>query len=417
MTAARAALWISTAALAVVPTLRAQEPTIEAIRRPDVQAALERVRATETRTIEEQISLCRIPAPPFDEAERAEAFRDRLAAIGLERVRIDAEGNAIGERPGSGGGPTVVLSAHLDTVFPEGTDVEVVQDGSVLRGPGIADDCRGLAVVLAVARTVVEAGLSTPGDLIFVGTVGEEGRGDLRGVRHLFERELAGRVDRFVSVDGAGLDLTKDAVGSRRYETIFRGPGGHSWGDFGLPSPIHALGRAIAAIAALEVPVTPKTTFNVGAVEGGTSVNSIAHEARMLVDLRSVDADTLAELDERFRAAVEDAVAAENADRAEGRVEVAFESIGVRPAGAQPDDAPIVELAIETAAALGFAPELNAGSTDANLPLSLGIPAVTIDGGGRSDGSHSPEEWFDVTDSHLGTQWALLYTLRLAGLP
>lgn len=412
----RAALWISTAALAAAAPLHAQEATIDLAQRPDVREALDAIRESEPRTIDEQIAICRIPAPPFSETERAEAYRERLAAIGLERVRIDAEGNVLGERPGSGDGPTVVLSAHLDTVFPEGTDVEVRREGPVLHGAGIADDCRGLAVVLAVARGLAGSGLETRGDVVFVGTVGEEGRGDLRGVRHLFETELEGRVDAFLSVDGAGLDLTRSAVGSHRYDVVFRGPGGHSWGDFGLPSPIHALGRAIDALARIDVVADPKTTFNVGVVEGGTSVNSIAHEARMVVDLRSLDADTLAALDARFQAAVRDAVAAENEGRSEGAVEVDFEPIGLRPAGSQPDDAPIVVAGIETAAALGFQPELQAGSTDANLPISLGIPAVTIDGGGRSEGAHSPGEWFDVTDSHLGTQWALLYVLALAGL-
>lgn len=385
--------------------------------RPDVRRALETLRETEPRTLEEQIALCEIPAPPFAEAERAAAYRDRLAAIGLERVRIDAEGNVVAERPGTGAGPTVVLSAHLDTVFPEGTDVTVRREGSVLHGPGIGDDCRGLAVLLAVARALDETAIETRGDLLFVGTVGEEGRGDLRGVRHLFEEELAGRVDAFVSIDGSGLDVTKDAVGSHRYEVTFRGPGGHSWGDFGLASPIHALGRAVAATTSLEVDDDPKTTFNVGTIEGGTSVNSIAFEARMRVDLRSLDADTLDALDERFHRAVEEAVDAENADAAEGRIEVDFESIGVRPAGSQPDDAPIVRAALSTASALGFRPDLQAGSTDSNVPISLDVPAVTIDGGGRSEGAHSPDEWFDVTDAHLGAQWALLLVLELAGVP
>ncbi len=403
--------------LAAASPSPAQEPVTDLADRPDVQRALEWLREAEPETVEEQIALCEIPAPPFGEDERAEAYRQRLEAIGLERVRIDAEGNVIAERPGAGDGPTVVLSAHLDTVFPEGTDVTVRREDGILHGPGIADDCRGLAIVLAVARALDTAGIETAGDLLFVGTVGEEGRGDLRGVRHLFEDELAGRVDAFVSIDGSGLDVTKDAVGSRRYEVVFRGPGGHSWGDFGLASPIHALGRAVAAMTALEVGDHPKTTFNVGSIEGGTSVNSIAFEARMRVDLRSVDADTLSSLDERFRRAVEVAVAEENSAVAEGEIEVEFVSIGIRPAGSQADDAPIVRAAVSSAAALGFTPDLQAGSTDSNLPISLGVPAVTIDGGGRSEGAHSPDEWFDPTDAHLGAQWALLFALELAGTP
>lgn len=383
---------------------------------PAVRRALDHLAESESRTIEEQIALCEIAAPPFQEAERAAAFRDLLAALGLEGPRIDAEGNVLAERPGEPGGPTVVLAAHLDTVFPPGTDVSVRREGAVLHGPGIADDCRGLAVVLAVARALVETDVESRGTVVFVGTVGEEGRGDLRGVRHLFAHEFAGRVGAFLSVDGGGLDLTKDAVGSHRYRVSYRGPGGHSYGDFGMPSPIHALGRAIARIADLEVPEDPKTTFNVGLLDGGTSVNSIAHEASMVVDLRSRDPASLEELDRRFRAAVDEALAAENARDPDVPLTVDVESVGVRPAGTQPDDAPIVRAGLEAAAALGFQPELRAGSTDANIPISLGIPAVTIDGGGESSGTHSLGERFDTTGSHVGTQWALLYVLALAGL-
>lgn len=385
--------------------------------RLEVRRALEYVRNTEGRTIEEQIALCEVPAPPFHEAERAAAFRDRMAALGLDRVRIDGEGNVLAERPGEPGHPTVVLSAHLDTVFPPGTDVSVTRAGSLLKGPGIADDCRGLAVVLAVARALQETGLPTLGTVVFVGTVGEEGRGDLRGVRHLFSEELSGRVDFFLSVDGGGLDLTKDAVGSHRYRVTYSGPGGHSYGDFGQPSPIHAIGRAIGRIADLEVPEVPKTTFNVGVIEGGTSINSIAFESSMLVDLRSLDPAVLDQIDERLRAAVAGALEEENARDPDRPLDVAIESVGVRPAGTQLADARIVRAGLAAAAAIGFEPELERGSTDANIPISLGIPAATIDGGGESSGVHSRAETFDVTDSHRGTQWALLYVLELAGIP
>ncbi|MDX1623024.1 MAG: M20/M25/M40 family metallo-hydrolase [Gemmatimonadota bacterium] len=383
---------------------------------PAVRRALEHVAETEERTISEQIAICEIPAPPFGEAERAAAYRDHLAALGLERVRIDAEGNVIGERPGAGEGPTVVLSAHLDTVFPEGTDVTVEREGPVLKGPGIGDDCRGLAVLLAIVRALDFAGIETRGDLLFLGTVGEEGRGDLRGVRHLFTSEIGDRIDAFVSVDGGGLDLVKDAVGSHRYRVVYSGPGGHSYGDFGMPSPIHALGRAIARIAELEVPEHPKTTFNVGVIEGGTSINSVAYEGSMLVDLRSLDPAELADLDARFREAVEAGRAAESARDPDTPLAVEVENVGIRPAGTQPHDAPIVRAAVDAAEPLGFEPALKAASTDANIPISLGVPAITIDGGGESEGAHSLEETFDTTDSHLGSQWALLTAIHLAGL-
>jgi tripeptide aminopeptidase len=382
-----------------------------------VREALAYAARTEPRTIEEQISLCEIPAPPFKEAVRAEEYRRRMVELGLRNVRIDAEGNVIGERPGEPGGPVVVISGHLDTVFPEGTDVKVKREGTVLRGPGIGDDCRGLAVVLAVAEALDAAKVKTRGTILFVGTVGEEGQGNLRGVRHLFGKELKGRVDSFISVDGTGLDVTRDAVGSNRYRITYKGPGGHSYGAFGMPNPIHALGRAIAKVSEFQVPADPKVTFNVGVVEGGTSVNSIPFEGVMQVDMRSVDTTALARLDAQFRRAVQEALTEENARwRSETKLAVVVDTIGIRPAGRQADDAPIVRAAVEAGRALGFTPETGASSTDANIPINLGIPAVSIDGGGKGGGAHSLDEWFDTKDSHLGTQWALLLTAALAGV-
>ena len=384
---------------------------------PRVRQALEAVRASEAATIEEQIAICQIEAPPFREQRRAEDLKARFEALGLRNVRIDAEGNVIGERPGEPGEPVVLISGHLDTVFPEGTDVTVRREGNVLHGPGIGDDCRGLAILLAVARALDEAEIRTRGTILFVGTVGEEGAGNLRGVRHLFTEELRDRVDYFISVDGTGLGLTKDAVGSHRYTVTFRGPGGHSYGDFGVPNPMHALGRAIAKVSDFQVPTDPRVTFSVGIVRGGTSVNSIAAEAAMDVDMRSVDRGALEALDTRFRAAVQEALDEENARWERGeRLTVSIDTIGIRPAGAQPMDATIVQAAVASGQSLGFTPRAGASSTDANLPMSLGIPAVTIDGGGRGDGAHSLSEWFDTTDSHVGTQWALLFVLTLAGV-
>src|SRR5688572_5699741 len=231
-----------------------------------VKQALDAVRRNEPQIIEEQVRLCEIEAPPFKEEKRAAAYKAVFEKLGLTNVRIDGVGNVLGERVGTAPRPHLVFSAHLDTVFPEGTNLRTTREGSVIKGPGIADDCRGLAVVVGVIRALNEAGIKTPGTITFVGTVGEEGLGDLRGVKHLFNQELKGRVDRFVSVDGAGLGITHTAVGSRRYRIAFKGPGGHSYGAFGLANPIHALGRALAKIADQQVPREPKTTFNVGRI-------------------------------------------------------------------------------------------------------------------------------------------------------
>lgn len=403
-------------ALLAAATLAAQAPRVPD-QDPRVRQALEHVRATEAQTIEEQIDICQIEAPPFKEAVRAEDFRRRLEALGLRNVRIDSVGNVIAERPGQPGEPVVLISGHLDTVFPEGTDVTVRRDGTTLHGPGIGDDCRGLAILLAVARALEQADVQTRGTILFVGTVGEEGAGNLRGVRHLFGSELAGQVDYFISVDGTGIGLTKDAVGSHRYSVTYRGPGGHSYGDFGAPNPLHALGRAIAKIAEMRVPADPRVTFSVGIVEGGTSVNSIAMTGRMDVDMRSVDAGALDSLDARFQVAIREALDEENARWTQGeRLTMEIDTIGIRPAGAQPEDAVIVAAARAAGQSLGLEVPVGASSTDANIPISLGIPAVTIDGGGRGGGAHSLTEWFDTTDSHLGTQWALLFVLTLAGV-
>lgn len=380
-----------------------------------VQRALRYTRENEPSTLDEQVRLCEIPAPPFKEAPRAEAFRKALESAGLKNVRIDAAGNVVGERPGRSPRPNVVLSAHLDTVFPEGTAVRTSRAGSVVKGPGISDNCRGLAVVLGVLKALNESRVETPGTVTIVGTVGEEGLGDLRGVKHLFDRELKGRIDRFISVDGAGHGITYAAVGSRRYRITFKGPGGHSYGAFGMTNPIHALGRAIARIADLQVPADPKTTFNVGRVGGGTSVNSIPFEAWMEVDMRSVDGGALLALDGKLHQALDAALADEQKRWGNrGALSVERTLVGNRPAGRVSASAPIVEAATAATRAVGMAVSLEEGSTDSNYPISLGIPAITLDGGGSGQGSHSLEESFDSTDSWKGTARALLLAVTLA---
>jgi tripeptide aminopeptidase len=404
---------LSSAALIATAPLAAQSvPATNAT----VRRTLDRIKADNAWTLDQQQSICEIPAPPFKESVRGAEYKRRLEALGLT-VRIDSIGNVIAERRGTGSGPTVMIAGHLDTVFPEGTDVKVKRDGTKMAGPGIGDDCRGLAVVLSVARAFQMEKLATTGTVIFVGNVGEEGPGNLRGVRHLFDREYKGKIDYFISVDGTGLGVTSRAVGSNRYRVAYKGPGGHSYGAFGMPNPIHALGRAIAGIADIQVPTSPKATFNVGIIEGGTSVNTISPSGSMDVDLRSESAKALSDLDAKFQAAVRGAVTAENARWPSSRVRISLklDTIGIRPAGGQPDDAPIVRAAVAAGKALGFTAPTTASSTDANYPMSLGIPAITIDGGGDGQGAHATSESYDDGDKGwLGPQWAALIIATLA---
>jgi tripeptide aminopeptidase len=388
-----------------------------------VKAALELVKTDNAWTVDQQVSICEIPAPPFKETERGAEYKKRLEALGLRNVRVDREGNVIAERKGTGTGPTVVLAGHLDTVFPEGTDVKVKRVGARYLAPGISDDCRGLAVVLAVARAFEKANVQTTGTVYFIGNVGEEGPGNLRGMRHLFGTEMKGQIDYFISVDGTGLNIVHRGVGSNRYKITFKGPGGHSYGAFGLPNPIHAMGRAIAQIGDIQVPRSPKTTFNVGVVGGGTSVNSIPFEAAMEIDMRSESPDAVNAVDAQVRKIVAAAAAAENArwnidPTSASAVKVQIDTIGIRPANSvQTPATPIVATAIATARTLGFVPSAAASSTDANIPLSLGIPAITIDGGGRGGDAHALTEWYEDGDrGWLGPQWAALLVAALAGV-
>lgn len=382
---------------------------------PVVKAALEAARRNEPAAIEQEVSVCQIPAPPFHEEARGQELKRLFTGLGLRDVRIDKAGNVIGVRPGKAAHPNLVFSAHLDTVFPEGTKVTVTREGTVLKGPGIGDDCRGLAVMLSVIRSLNEAHVETPGTITFVADVGEEGLGDLRGMKELFGVTLKGQIDKFVSVDGTGLGIVNIGVGSFRYRVTFKGPGGHSYGAFGLANPIQAMGRAIAKIDAFEVPSQPKTTFNVGRVGGGTSVNAIPYEAWMEVDMRSADPAALKALDDKFNAAVKQAVEEENQRwKGRGAITVSPELVGIRPAGQTPRSSPIVETALAVSRALGVQEVLREGSTDANVPMNMGIPAITISGGGAGTGAHSLNETFDTKDSWQGTQRAVLLAVALA---
>ncbi len=407
--------------LAVMLTLGAvhaqEKPNAAAdlLKDPAVRAALDAAKASEPQAIEDEIRFCEVPAPSFMETARGEVLKQTFQQLGLQNVRVDKAGNVIGDRPGAAPRPQFVIAAHLDTVFPEGTDVKVKREGVLLRGPGIGDDCRGLAVLVSIIRALKQANVQTPGSITFVANVGEEGLGDLRGVKELFNATMKGRIDRFVSIDGTGLGITNIAVGSHRYRVTFKGPGGHSFGAFGLANPIDALGRAVAKIAEFQVPKQPKTTFNVGRVGGGTSVNSIPFDAWMEVDMRSSDPVALASVDASFHKAVDAAVVEENERWGTPRmITVTKDLVGDRPAGSTSEDAPIVQTAIAVNRALGFAAILGEGSTDSNMPMSLKIPAITIGAGGRGTGAHSLAEAFDTTDSWMGSQRAVLLTIALA---
>jgi acetylornithine deacetylase/succinyl-diaminopimelate desuccinylase-like protein len=382
---------------------------------PSVRSALESAKATEPQTIAQQIQFCEVPAPPFQESARGLVVRRAFEELRLKNVRVDRVGNVLADRPGLSGNPRLVVAAHLDTVFPEGTDVKVRRDGARLSGPGIGDNCRGLAVLVAIARSMDRGQVQTQGSVTFVANVGEEGLGDLRGVKELFGGDRTTQIDRFVTIDNAGISITNRAVGSLRYRVTFKGPGGHSFGAFGLANPANALGRAIAKIADFQVPSQPRTTFNVGRIGGGTSVNAIPFESWMEVDLRSSEPGPLAELDTKLRRAVAAAVAEENA-RWGGQPSVTsvIDLVGDRPAGFTSATSPIVETAQAVARELGLVASLSEGSTDANVPMSRRIPAIAIGAGGLSDDSHAPQESFDTTDSWKGTANAVLLTIALA---
>jgi len=387
---------------------------------PHVARALRFFETHADAITEEHIRICTIPASPFGEQERAEYLSRKFSELGLTEVEIDEEGNCLGLLEGSSRSPLIVVSAHLDTVFSKDTNFNVTRRDNKLFAPGIADDGCGLAALLALAQAIQSERIPIEGSVLFVGTVGEEGEGNLRGVRHLFTKgRWAKNVDSFLSFDGPGLDrITNKALGSHRYRVEVTGPGGHSWGDFGLPNPVHAIGRAISRLAGYPAPKHPRTTFNVGRVEGGRSVNAIPGEAAMEVDLRSAAEAELQRLDAFFRKAMRDAVDEENATRRAGDplLKLKVDLIGERPTGETPADSPLVELAMEATKLIGIEPRLDQSSTDSNLPISLGIPAITLGAGGSSAFSHSLDEWYDPRGRDLGLKRGLLVILGTVGV-
>lgn len=386
----------------------------------DVKAAMSHIEAIEPQSRRDLIELTEIPAPPFEEQVRAERFAEMLEQSGLTDVTIDEVGNVVGRRPGRSGDRVVAYSAHLDTVFPAETDVTVRYDDEKMYAPGIGDNTRGLVTVLGVLRAMQHANIETEADVLFVGNVGEEGLGDLRGVKHLF-RDGAPKIDTLIAVDGGESDrIVFGGVGSHRYRVRFKGPGGHSWGAFGLANPHHALGRAIAIFDENAPSVTnvgEKTSYNVGRIGGGTSVNSIPFESWMEVDMRSGSQAKLDDVDAVLQAAIEQALQEENAGRLDGPpLTVDVERVGTRPAAKGDVNSPVVQRAMAATEAFGIEPSLRISSTDANLPISKGVPAVTMSRGGVSGGAHSPDEWWQNVDGHIGIQIGLVTLLAEAGL-
>lgn len=392
----------------------------ELANKASIKKAFSFIEEIEPKTTRDHIMLTEIPAPPFKEEKRARKYSEMLRDAGADSVWIDEEGNVIALRKGTEGNKTVALDAHLDTVFPEGTDVTVKMKGDTLYAPGIGDDSRGLMVVLTVLRALEHENIQTKDDVLFIGTVGEEGLGDLRGVKYLFSENGPG-IDYWIAVDGGGMGgIVNKALGSHRYRVTFEGPGGHSWGSFGLVNPAHALGKAMYHFSRAADAFTregPRTSYNVGRIDGGTSVNSIPFESWMEVDMRSVSPERLEQIDGIFQETVRRALGEENDSRREGpELTVDINMIGDRPSGEIDPDTPLVQRAMSTAQLFGSEPSLNRSSTDSNTPIAKNIPAVTIGRGGVGANGHSLDEWWLNKDGHLAIQRALLLLVSQAGL-
>jgi tripeptide aminopeptidase len=367
---------------------------------------------------EQQIALTEIPAPEFGEGKRGEYLQKLLEATGL-KVHVDKIGNVIAERPGTDTNSIILLAAHLDTVFPAGTDVRTKTNGSRIVAPGIADNGAGLGALLGVARALAEGRVRTNKTIIFAGDVGEEGEGNLRGIRALVD-EYKPRLAAVIAVDGASTEhITTQGIASHRFEVTITGPGGHSWSDFGAPNPITALARGIVKFSSLTVPDDPRSSYNFGVIEGGTSVNSIPARAVVKVDLRSEEETEVTKMEAALRNSMEAGVKEENAvvtRDTSAALQVSFHSLGLRPSGKLPENSPLLDAIRSVDRFLGARSRLERSSTDANIPLSLGIPAISIGGGGKGSGSHTPDEWYDPTGRELGLKRLFLTTVLLAGL-
>jgi tripeptide aminopeptidase len=383
-----------------------------------VRAALDWFTPNISWVNDQQVRITEIPAPPFQEAQRAAAVKELLAETGLP-AHIDKTGNVIGELRGENEKEIVVISAHLDTVFPPGTDVKVHREASHMTAPGISDNGSGLAALLALASAVQFAHLKPQRTVLFVGDVGEEGEGNLRGMRGLVDA-YRGKLKAIVVLDGSGTDhVTTKALASRRLEALITGPGGHSWSDFGMPNPINALVRGSVRFINTKVPASPRTTFNIGQIEGGTSVNSVPYEARLKVDIRSESEDELTRLESALRECIAAGVRDEMdsaRDRSKGKLEWKVELLGSRPGGELASDSPLLAALRAADEFVGNQSRIERSSTDANIPLSLGIDAISIGAGGSGGGAHSLQEWYDSAGREAGLKRALLTVLGVSGV-
>ena len=397
---------------------RAAEESIEKLaQEAGCARAIEWIDASAAWVTEQQIRLTEIPAPEFKEARRGEALKKLFEANGL-RVRVDKIGNVIGERPGANSKEVILLVAHLDTVFSAGTNVTVKRNASRLEAPGIADNGAGLAALVGVSRALAEGRVHTQKMIVFAGDVGEEGEGNLRGIRALVD-EFGPRLSAVIAIDGPSTEhVTTQGIASRRFEVTISGPGGHSWSDFGAPNPITALSRGIVKFSAIHVPDDPRSSYNFGVIEGGTSVNSIPARAKVKIDLRSEEEAELDRLEGALRDAMQAGIKDETgASRSGGEsLRLDVTSLGARPAGKLPEDSPILETLRNVDRFLGTRSRIERSSTDANIPLSQGIPAIAIGGGGKGGGSHTLAEWYDPAGRELGLKRVLLTSLALAGV-
>ena len=387
-----------------------------------IRQAFALIESLDDWTLDRHIQITETAAPPFMEEVRGALYSDLLSEYGADSVWTDEVGNVFGLRRGTGGGDrTVAVGGHLDTVFPAETDVSVRMVGDTIFAPGVGDDSRGLAIVLTLLRTMVDADIRTRDDVLFIGTVGEEGLGDLRGMKHIY-RAGAEAPDIWIEIDGGGENsIVSMGLGSKRYRVTFEGEGGHSWGAFGLANPAHAMGRAIRHFQDVADTLTrsgPRTSYNVGRIGGGTSVNSVPFEAWMEVDMRSVDPASLDRIEQAFLAAMDRALAEENALAREGSpLTVNKDKIGDRPSGEMDPEHPLVQRAMAATNYMGQPPYLTRSSTNSNTPISLGVPAVTIGRGGIGGNGHALDEFWVNREGWKAIQRALLLTVTEAGLP